>query len=323
MQTIFSTERFRPRDRFRQWRDVCEDRLVPMDQRCLSKDPFDATIQGANIGSLNFTKFALRNLRASTTSQTLRHENHKTDCLFMSMVLTGTVHAEQNNQSSTDNAGDFAIRDTNTPWTIEHNGYSEVLAIAIPRERLERTLGSARIFAGLTIDGHLPTATLTRSFLCNLMRESDRLSPLMAERMAGIAIDLVVASLAERLAQEVPRPVSGTILVQRAKAYIQANLGNASLDPPQIATAVGVSLRRLQELFHKRGQHISEYIWRCRLESAAQILTDPGSVHLQISVIAYGTGFATQAHFSRRFKDRYGLSPRDYRHRALVQSAVI
>ncbi|MGU3421782.1 helix-turn-helix domain-containing protein [Methylobacterium sp. D54C] len=323
MQTIFSTELFRPKDRFRSWRDVCEDRLVPMNQSCLNKEPFDATIQGANIGGLDFTKFALRNLRASTTAQTLRHENHKTDYLFMSMVLTGTVRADQNDQSSTDKAGDFAIRDTNTPWTIEHNGYSEVLAIAIPRQQLECTLGSARIFAGLTIDGRLPAATLTSSFLCNLMRERDRLPPPMAERMAGIAIDLVVASLAERLAQEVPRSVSGTILVQRAKAYIQANLGDASLDPPQIATAVGVSLRRLQELFHERGHHISEYVWSRRLEAAAQLLADPGCTHLQIGIVAYGTGFATQAHFSRRFKDRYGLSPRDYRHRALLYSAAI
>lgn len=294
-----------------------------MDQRCLSKELFDATIEGTTIGSLDFTKFALRNIRASTTSQTLRHENHNTDYLFMSMVLIGTVCAEQNGQSSADKAGDFAIRDTNTPWTIEHKGYSEVLVIAIPRERLECTLGSARIFAGLTIDGDLPTATLTRSFLCNLMRERDRLPPPMAERMAGVAIDLVVASLAERLAQQVPRPVSGTILVQRAKAYIQANLGDAGLDPPQVAAAVGVSLRRLQELFHERGQGISEYIWRRRLETAAQLLTDPGCAHLQIGFVAYGIGFATQAHFSRRFKNQYGLSPRDYRHRALLQSAAI
>lgn len=241
----------------------------------------------------------------------------------MSMVLAGIVRADQNDQSSTDRAGDFAIRDTSTPWTIEHNGYSEVLAIAIPREHLERVLGSARVFAGLTVDGHLPAATLTRSFLHNLMREGDRLEPSMADRMAGIAIDLVVASLAERLAQELPRSISGTMVVERAKAYIKANLGEASLDPPQIATAAGVSLRRLQELFYERGQHISDYIWRRRLEMGAQRLTDPGCARLQIGVIAYATGFATQAHFSRRFKDLYGLSPRDYRHRALLQAAAI
>ncbi|MBE7202702.1 MAG: AraC family transcriptional regulator, partial [Parafilimonas terrae] len=143
MQTLFTTDGISPKDRFRHWREVCEDRLVPMAQNCLDDRPFDATIDGTSVGGLVFTKFALRNLRAATTPRTLRHENHKTDHLFMSMVLSGTVRADQNDRSSTDTAGDFAIRDTNTPWTIEHNGYSEVLAIEIPRERLESVLGSA------------------------------------------------------------------------------------------------------------------------------------------------------------------------------------
>jgi AraC family transcriptional regulator, positive regulator of tynA and feaB len=108
-----------------------------------------------------------------------------------------------------------------------------------------------------------------------------------------------------------------------AKAYIEANLGDVSLDPPQVAIAVDVSLRRLRELFQERGQRISEYIWRRRLETAARLVTDPWCVHLQIGIVAYGTGFATQAHFSRRFKYQYGPRPRDYRHRALLQSAAI
>ena len=322
MQTIFSTDGVLPKDRFRSWRDVCEDRLVPMAQNCLGEEPFDATIDGVSIGGLDFTKFALRNLRAATTPRTLRHENHKTDHLFMSMVLTGTVRSDQNDRSSTDTAGDFAIRDTNTPWTIEHNGYSEVLAIAIPRERLEGVLGPARIFAGLTVGGDLPVTTLTRSFLSNLLREGDRLPAHVAERVVGVGIDLVVASLAERMAQEVPRPVHGSVVVQRAKAYIEANLHDQTLDPPHLAAATGVSLRRLQELFHERGQHISDWIWHRRLSVAANRLADPGYLHMPLGTLAYACGFASQAHFSRRFKERYGLSPRDYRHRALSEAVA-
>ncbi|MCJ2050017.1 helix-turn-helix domain-containing protein [Methylobacterium sp. J-070] len=317
METLFSTDGVPEKDRFRHWRDVCEDRIVPMAQNCLDDGPFQAIIQGANIGGLSFTKFELSNLRASTTPRTLRHENHKTDHLFMSMVLSGTVRADQNDRSSTDRAGDFAIRDTNTPWTIDHTGYSEVLAIEIPRDRLERVLGSARQYAGLTVGGDRPAAALARSFLCDLARMSDRLTPQAAERLAAVGIDLVVASLAERLAQDVPRPVHGSLVVQRAKAYVEANLHDMTLDPPQLAAAAGVSLRRLQELFQEREQHISDWIWHSRLQAAAKRLADPGFLHLSLGALAYGCGFASQPHFSRRFKERYGMSPREYRHRAL------
>ncbi|RUP20178.1 helix-turn-helix domain-containing protein [Methylobacterium sp.] len=322
MQTLFSTEGVLEKDRFRLWRDVCEDRLVPMAQDRLNDDPFHATIEGASIGGLVFTKFALRNLRAATTPRTLRHENHKTDHLFMSIVLSGQVRADQYDRSSTDRVGDFSIRDTNTPWTIEHGGYSEVLAIGIPRERLEGALGSARLFAGVTVGGDLPTATLTRSFLGNLLSLGDRLTPQVAESMVSTGLDLIVASLAERLAREAQRPVQDSVVVQRARAYLEAHLHDPTLDPPRLAAAAGVSLRRLQALFRAQDRHIADWIWHRRLEAAAKRLADPGCLHMPLGTVAYGCGFLSQSHFSRRFKERYGLSPRDYRVRALAPGAA-
>lgn len=236
--------------------------------------------------------------------------------------MRGSVRAEQYGRSSTDNAGDLSIRDTNTPWTIEHDGYSEVLAIQLPRDRLEGLLGSTRRFAGLTVSGHLPTTTLARSFLFNLLRAGDGLTPDTAERMTAVGIDLIAASFAERLAMETPKALHGTLTVQRAKAHIAANLGDPELDPSQVAAAVGVSLRHLQTLFREDGRNVAAWIWQRRLETAAQRLSDPACLHLQVGEVAYRCGFVDQAHFSRRFRDRYGLPPRAYRHAALSRVTV-
>ena len=46
---------------------------------------------------------------------------------------------------------------------------------------------------------------------------------------------------------------------------------------------------------------------------AAKRLTDPACAHLSIGMLAYGTGFASQAHFARRFKERHGLTPTEFR----------
>ncbi|QGY05157.1 AraC family transcriptional regulator [Methylobacterium mesophilicum SR1.6/6] len=82
-----------------------------------------------------------------------------------------------------------------------------------------------------------------------------------------------------------------------------------------------VSRPRLQELFHERGHHASDWIWTRRLTVAAQRLTDPASVHLPIGTLAYECGFFGPAHFSRRFRDRHGLSRRAYRDAASLRSA--
>ncbi|MCL1753622.1 hypothetical protein L3X18_23320, partial [Vibrio parahaemolyticus] len=86
--------------------------------------------------------------------------------------------------------------------------------------------------------------------------------------MSSIGVDLLVASIAERLAQDTPRNLAGTVIVQRAKAYIEANLGDPTLDPSQLAISMGVSLRRLQQLFQEQNRNISDWIWKRRLETA-------------------------------------------------------
>ena len=82
-----------------------------------------------------------------------------------------------------------------------------------------------------------------------------------------------------------------------------------------LAAAVGVSLRHLQALFREQDRNIADWIWRRRLEIAAQRLADPGFAHLAVGELAYSCGFCTQSHFSRRFKDSYGISPSEYRWR--------
>ncbi|MGU3286911.1 AraC family transcriptional regulator [Methylobacterium mesophilicum] len=49
-------------------------------------------------------------------------------------------------------------------------------------------------------------------------------------------------------------------------------------------------------------------------------LADPGCTHLSIGALAYGCGFANQAHFARRFKARYGMAPSEHRHAALMNA---
>lgn len=317
MQTLFSTDGVPRKDSFQLWRDVCEDRLVPMAQRRLDDGPFDAQIDGVNIGSFSFTKFSLLNVHASTTPQTIRHCNNKGDHLFLSMCIAGAVSSEQNDRSIIANAGDFSLRDTNTPWKIEHSTYSEVIAIGIPRNRIEGLLGNARRFAGLKIDGHHPVTSLARDFLLRLMALGEQLQPHAAERMVDIGADLIIASLAERMALEAPKSSRSTIILQRAIAFISANISKHDLDPALVAVAVGVSLRNLQQIFREDGRNIAAMIWQERLGLAARRLSDPNYSNLSLGEIAYGCGFMDHAHFSRRFRDRFGMSPRDYRQEKL------
>ena len=74
-----------------------------------------------------------------------------------------------------------------------------------------------------------------------------------------------------------------------------------------VAGAVGLSLRQLERLFAAHlGQSMSEAAMAIRLDAAAHRLR---ATDISITDIALDCGFASTAHFSRRFRARFGLPP--------------
>ncbi|MEE7502900.1 helix-turn-helix domain-containing protein [Methylobacterium mesophilicum] len=310
MQTFFSTDDVHPGAAFRRWREMVCERVALAALQTDDAGHFRGKLEVTDIGGVPISRLAHTSLRTEATADMVRRNGrHNRVCAILR--LSGNGSFQQGDQEARTRPGDLVVLDARPAVCMTEASSS--LVVDLPRERLENVLGPSRLFSGLTIGADLASTTLASSYLRDLVRVGDRLTPDAAARMASIGIDLIVASLAERLAQDVPRSTHGAVAVQRAKAYIEAHLGDAMLDPPRLAAAVGVSLRRLQELFHERGRHISDYIWERRLEVAARRLADPSCAHLSIGTLAYESGFASQAHFARRFKERHGLTPTEFR----------
>jgi len=318
MRTLFSTDEVIPANSFNHWRRTIFERIVQVELTNLGDKPFRGTIEGANIGSLSVSRISQGALRTEATPDTIRrHDKH--DSLTVAIVLDGVVTSIQNDREAVQGAGEIVVLDRR-PTIMATNAYSRSLVMEISRAKLEGLLGPARIYSALTIGSNQASTSLVTTFFNELIRIHDTLSPETADRMSSIGSDLLVAAIAERLAQEVPKPMYGTVLLQRAKTYVENNLGDPSLDPVQLAAAVGISVRRLQQLFKEKGLHISDWIWRRRLEVSALRLADPGFAHMQLGALAYGCGFGSQSHFSRRFKAHFGMTPGEYRHAARMRA---
>jgi AraC family transcriptional regulator of arabinose operon len=79
----------------------------------------------------------------------------------------------------------------------------------------------------------------------------------------------------------------------------------------QLADEVGLSASRLAHLFREEtGVSIQSYIRERRLMMAAMLLVQ---THERISQIAYSVGFGDVSNFNHAFKQRFGVSPRQYR----------
>lgn len=69
--------------------------------------------------------------------------------------------------------------------------------------------------------------------------------------------------------------------------------------------------RRFQAVF---GCGFADYVMSYRMHLAAQQVASTSS---PLSSIAYALGFSSPSHFSARYRDKFGMSPRDYRSAAL------
>jgi AraC-like DNA-binding protein len=68
-------------------------------------------------------------------------------------------------------------------------------------------------------------------------------------------------------------------------------------------------------IFAREGECISSYVLRRRLEETARQLVDPRWRGRSICEIAFTWGFNSAPHFSRSFREQFGMPPREYRAR--------
>jgi AraC-like DNA-binding protein len=94
---------------------------------------------------------------------------------------------------------------------------------------------------------------------------------------------------------------------------IERRLDDADLTPAKVALAEGISERYLQKLFEGTGSSFTHYLRERRLQRTWADLSNPSEAHHSISEIAFRAGFNDSAHFSRTFRHRFGLSPREFR----------
>lgn len=101
--------------------------------------------------------------------------------------------------------------------------------------------------------------------------------------------------------------------LQRLCQTIETLLPDPGLSLRRVADEEGVSSRYVQKLFASADETFSHYLRTRRLERCRIDLSSPQHAKLSISEICFRWGFNGSAHFSRAFRDQYGMSPREFR----------
>jgi AraC-like DNA-binding protein len=139
-------------------------------------------------------------------------------------------------------------------------------------------------------------------------------APATASRLSETCLSLVTAALGDNLSDTFEgQSAARTALTFRAKAVIENNLHDHTLNTEKVAAMLGISPRYLQDLFQAEHTTVSDWIWVRRLEKSRRDLADPLRARDSIAQIALACGFLDFGHFSRRYKEAFGMPPRQYR----------
>jgi acetamidase/formamidase/AraC-like DNA-binding protein len=139
----------------------------------------------------------------------------------------------------------------------------------------------------------------------------------------------VAQSLADLLPTFIRSPATDTggtatqaAILHRLCQVIERKLDDPDLTPARVAEAEGISERYLQKLFEGSGSSFTHYLRERRLQRTSAELSNPAEAHHSISEIAYRNGFNDSAHFSRAFRHRFGLSPREFRQQEIERATA-
>ena len=308
------------RTRVAAWNALYSSRLDKVDVTPADQDNFEAELALGTLGPMRVVRIICGR---SLISRTPRHIVHAPGRMF-SFVLQarGSGTFGQYGNEAALKEGDITLCDSAAPHSYHVDEGSEVLMLRIPASMLKERLPSPEQFCGRPLASTQGLACTVGAVMMSLCAQLERgLSPYFQNSLARHVLDLLATSYA--IAFDSLTATSSVVSSRHAKVklYIEQHLRDPDLSPCTIAQGLKLSSRYLRMIFATSSETVSAYILRRRLEECARQMSDPQWRGRSIAEIAFGWGFNSAPHFTRSFRDRFGVSPRQYRGRAAARQA--
>lgn len=234
------------------------------------------------------------------------------DQLLIYLELEGSCENDWAGRRGRVEPGDVQIVDYARPFHSVTTDYKNLIVI-LARESVPAALLALEPH-GLVFPRASGAARLIGAAMQELYAQADELTVSEAEAAIEGIVALTTAFARARRAGDEAHHVKS-----RRKAvldYIDARLGNAALGPDEIADGTHVSRASLYRLLAAEGG-IRAVLLKRRLDEALRLLLADNKDEHSLTDVARRCGFGGTSQFSRAFRARFGLPPRQYR--ALVR----
>ncbi|USI74970.1 helix-turn-helix transcriptional regulator [Sphingomonas morindae] len=243
-------------------------------------------------------------LAALDVERSQRHLADGDDNITLFVPLAGELLIEQGESRVRVAQGGGALV-TNGRRVFTHFPNTRLAMLQVARD----TLSGEAALAGAALHADADHMLLLRSYMLAVLRQAVR-APVPA--IAACHLRELVRLTFEGGAGAAP--MAGAALhrarVAAMRDVMVTHHGEPRLDMRAVAARVGLSERSGYAAFHALGQSFAEELAAIRLDRALALLRGGAR---RILDVALDVGFADLSHFNRRFRARFGFTPREAR----------
>ncbi|WP_458766471.1 helix-turn-helix domain-containing protein [Cupriavidus basilensis] len=271
---------------------------------------FSAELKGVHLGdSLIASVGGSVAHRFKRGSVEIRRSN--IDHILIQLYVLGGVQGEYGNRPFHASEGSISLLDLGRTLDSRTPAFSNI-TLTVPRDRLPASLRSCNLH-GTVLDAGQGSTRLLASHLSQLMLAG---ASLTAQEMAAsvTAALIMLEGSGARLRDSEPdvQTAARRSMRKLVRRYIEQHLATEALSPEQVASVFRLSRASLYRLFESDGG-VNAFIQGRRLDRCFDELARSKGSGLSIAELAYRYGYSNESTFSRAFRRRFSLSPREVR----------
>ena len=311
--SIHSTEDATDKERLEYWIDLICDEFVHLDCSTDKSSSFKGRLCGWDMDDVRVSEVSGDPQHVTRSKKQIAKSTEREFLLSLQMEYSGII--SQDGRIAQLHPGDFVLYDSARPYYLHFDQPFRHIVLQIPYESLAEQFLRPENITARRVSAQTAVGALASQFIQSVACRVDVLSSQERHVINQHIIELIVLAMSSMssLRELDGQSIARTAMLERIKQYIEINICHPQLSPALVAKHHQISERYQRMLFASTGTTISRFILDKRLDLCREALENLELRDYSISQIAFNYGFNDASSFSRKFKERYGVTPKEYR----------